>query len=121
MGAKRIACTAVVRASDYAERQQEAQDGTMLDFVGDILGSTKWLLELEVRPVGGAPYVARTVSKVKNRLGGARGFLRQWYPTPGLEVPVLVNERDAFDIVVDWKGFVAEGGIARSMGGPRPG
>ena len=111
MGSKRIEATAVVVDAANADAPDYGNDTGMLDFVGDMLGSTKWRLDLEVRPVGYAPYRAVIITKVKNRLGGVRGLLGQWAPEPGIIVPVLLDERDPADVIVDWKRFADQGGM----------
>jgi hypothetical protein len=111
MGSKRIEATAVVLSAVNADAPDYGNDKGMLDLVFEMAGSMKWRLDLEVRPVGYAPYRAIIVTKVKNRLGGVRGLLGQWAPTPGLEVPVLLDERDPGDVIVDWKRFAEAGGM----------
>lgn len=114
MRAERIRATAiVVTAADGDPRYVPAGEESEPLFGIDIglLGSTKWEMELEVHPPGGAPYRVHGKWKHKKRLGGLRHFFTGWEPLPGLSLPVLIDSDDPMKVEVDWDAFAAGGGI----------
>lgn len=87
--------------------------GDSLDEVkaGMGVGRTKYDVEMVVHPEVGDPYAVACRVKVSNRLGGARNFFKKVELQPGLDVPVVIDDRKPDRVSIDWDAFAAEGGV----------